>query len=466
MIPRLRRGPAASSSGFDRRLLAPIILGAILNPINSSMVAVALVPIGIAFGAPPTQTAWLVSGLYLATATGQPVVGRMVDVFGPRRLYLAGTSLVGLAGVLGALAPSLGVLVASRVLLGFGTCAGYPAAMYLIRSESDRTGQESPTGVLTALAVSTQTIAVIGPSLGGLLIGLGGWRTIFAVNVPLAAAGVALGWRRLPTVERPARTGGFDLAGMVLFAAAITTLLLFLMHPSHWYLVALAVAAGAGFAIRELRAAGEPFIDIRVLGGNLPLIATYARNVLTFIVSYSFLYGYTQWLEAGRGLSPSQAGLLLLPMFGIAIVVASISGRRPAVRGKLVVGGLAQVAACALLLLVHAASPIWVLVGIAVIVGVPQGLNSLANQNALYHQADPARMASSAGLLRTCTYLGAIVASAAGGAFFGGGIDTAGLHELAAFLVGVSVTFVAVTLADRSLARIGAPKAGLDLVNQ
>jgi MFS family permease len=468
MIPRVRRGRAAPSfSGFDRRLLAPMILGAILNPINSSMIAVALVPIGIAFGAPPTQTAWLVSGLYLATATGQPVVGRMVDMFGPRRLFLGGTALVGIAGVIGALAPSLGVLVGARVLLGFGTCAGYPAAMYLIRSESTRTGQDSPTGVLTALAVSTQTIAVIGPSLGGLLIGLGGWRTIFAVNIPLAIAGVVLGWLRLPTVERRAGTGGFDFPGMALFAAALTALLLFLMHPSRWYLVVLAIAAGAGFAVRELRAA-EPFIDIRVLGGNGPLIATYARNVLTFIVSYSFLYGYTQWLEAGRGLIPSGAGLLLLPMFGVAIVVASITGRHPAVRGKLVVGGLGQVVACALLLVVGADTPIWFLLGIAIIVGIPQGLNSLANQNALYFQADPDRMGSSAGLLRTCTYLGAIVSAAANGAFFGGGVDTAGLHEMAWFLVGVAVVFIALTLADRSLRRVGVPasEAELNLANQ
>jgi len=468
MIPRVRRGRAAPSfSGFDRRLLAPMILGAILNPINSSMIAVALVPIGIAFGAPPTQTAWLVSGLYLATATGQPVVGRMVDMFGPRRLFLGGTALVGIAGVIGALAPSLGVLVGARVLLGFGTCAGYPAAMYLIRSESTRTGQDSPTGVLTALAVSTQTIAVIGPSLGGLLIGLGGWRTIFAVNVPLAIAGVVLGWLRLPTVERRASTGGFDFPGMALFAAALTALLLFLMHPSRWYLVVLAIAAGAGFAVRELRAA-EPFVDIRVLGGNAPLIATYARNVLTFIVSYSFLYGYTQWLEAGRGLSPSGAGLLLLPMFGVAIVVASITGRRREVRGKLVVGGLGQVVACALLLVVGADTPIWFLLGIAIIVGIPQGLNSLANQNALYFQADPDRMGSSAGLLRTCTYLGAIVSAAANGAFFGGGVDTAGLHEMAWFLVGVAVVFIALTLSDRSLRRVGVPasEAELNLANQ
>ena len=193
-----RNEPRTEATSFNRKLFAPMILGSILNPINSSMIAVSLVPIGIAFGAPPSQTAWLVSALYLATATGQPVVGRLVDMFGPRRLFLAGTALTGIAGILGLLAPSFGVLVVARVILGFGTCAGYPAAMYLIRSEAKRTGQDSPASVLTALAVSSQTIAVVGPTLGGLLIGFGGWRTIFAVNIPLAIAGIILGLRRLP----------------------------------------------------------------------------------------------------------------------------------------------------------------------------------------------------------------------------------------------------------------------------
>jgi MFS family permease len=83
--------------GFDGRLFVPMMLGAILNPVNSSMIAVALVPIGAAFGVLPSATAWLVSALYLATATGQPVVGRLVDTYGPRRLFLAGATLVGIA---------------------------------------------------------------------------------------------------------------------------------------------------------------------------------------------------------------------------------------------------------------------------------------------------------------------------------------------------------------------------------
>lgn len=465
VLRRLRPGGAGRpADGFDRRLLAPMMLGAVLNPVNSSVISVSLVPIGAAFGAPPSQTAWLISALYLATSIGQPVVGRLIDLFGPRRLFLAGTALTGVAGVVGMLAPGLGVLVAARVLLGFGTCAGYPAAMYLIRSEARRTGRKSPAGVLTTLAVTTQTIAVIGPGLGGLLIGVGGWRATLAVNIPLALAGLYLGARRLPATPAPRRDAGrrpvgdLDLPGMGLFAAALLCLLLFLMNPGldAWYLPVLTAAAAAGFTWRELRA-GQPFIDVRVLGGNLPLLATYARALLSYIVSYVFLYGFTQWTQESRGLSPSQAGLVQLPLFVTAIVVSTLTGRRPAVRGKLLVGAVGQLTAGGLLLLLHDHSPLWAIVAVVIVLGIPQGLNSLALQNAVLHQADAERMGSSAGLLRTFGYLGAIVAAAANGAFFGQRADTGGLHQLAWFLLAVSALFLALTVADRSLRRLGAP---------
>jgi len=461
---RGRPGPGPGE-GFDRRLIAPLVAGSLLNPINSSMIAVALIPIGVALGESPARTVWLVSALYLATAVGQPVVGRLVDLYGPRPLYLVGTALVGIAGTLGALAPSLGVLVAARVLLGFGTCAGYPAAMFLIRSESRRTGHDSPNGVLTVLAVASQTIAVVGPTLGGLLIGLGGWRTVFTVNIPLSLVCLVLGSRRLPRTPAPereargGRTSRVDLAGMALFAATLTSLLLFLMSPQvgHLSLLALTAAAATGLVVRELRVV-EPFIDPRSFVGNVPVLATFGRNLLTYVVSYAFIYGFTQWLEGGRGLTATQAGLVLLPMFLTAIVVSAITGRRKEVRGKLLVGSAAQIVACALLLQVRTGSSIWLLVVVGLVVGVPQGLNSLANQNALYHQSDPARMGSSAGLLRTFMYLGAMIASAANAAAFRHGASTAGLHHLAVFMLCAAVPLLAATLLDRSLRLVGLPQ--------
>ncbi|MGW7337167.1 MFS transporter [Streptomyces sp. NPDC054808] len=438
-----------------------MLLGSVLNPINSTIIAVALVPIGRAFGAPAAQTAWLVSALYLATSLGQPVVGRLIDVFGPRRLFLLGTGLVGVAGVVGALSPNLGVLIGARVLLGFGTCAGYPAAMALVRSEAERTGRDSPGGVLTALAVANQTIAVVGPLLGGLLIAVGGWRATFALNVPLAVAAVLLGLLRLPRTDPAsgsARHGHLaarlDLPGMGLFAAMLVTLLLFLMnlHPRDWYLLALSAAAAAAFAIRELRAAA-PFVDLRVLGGNTPLLATYGRALVAYVVAYAFLYGFTQWTEEGFGLTPFHAGLVQMPMFLLAIGVSIVSGRSTGVRGKLLLGAAGQIVACLVILTLTGDSPLWTLLLVALVFGVPQGLNNLALQNSVYFQADPERTASSAGLLRTFAYIGSMVASSATAASFGQRADTGGLHRLAWVMLGAGVLYLLLTLFDRTLGR-------------
>jgi len=450
------RATRPAPTGFDRRLIAPMVLGSVLNPINSSMIAVALVPIGIAFGAPPSETVWLVSALYLATAVGQPVIGRLVDMHGPRRLYLIGTALVGIAGVMGALAPSLGVLIAARVLLGFGTSAAYPAAMQLTRSEAERTGEDSPAGVLTALAVSAQTVSVIGPTLGGFLIGVGGWRAIFTVNVPLSVACLVLGALRLPRMSKDKDTAGtrrdVDPPGMLLFAVMLVSLMMFLTAPklSEWYLPLLSAAAAVAFARRELRVP-EPFVDLRVLGGNLPLVTTYIRQFLGYTTSYAFLYGFTQWLEEGRGLHASAAGLVLLPLSVTALGVSTLTGRREAVRAKLLVGGVVQIAGCAALFLVGSGSPVWLLLVVGAVLGVPQGLLGLAGQNALYRQAEPARIASAAGLLRTFMYLGALAASAATAAFFPHRADTPGLHGLALFMGIGSALLLAITLPDRSL---------------
>ncbi|WP_374103130.1 MFS transporter [Streptomyces sp. B93] len=456
-LARRSHGPRQGErSGFDRRLIALMILGSVLNPVNSSMLAVALIPIGRAFDAPPSQTAWLVSGLYLATAVGQPVIGRLVDTFGPRRLYLLGTALVGAAGLLGTLAPNLWVLVASRVLLGFGTSAAFPASMSLLRSESERTGEKSPSGVLTALSISNQVFAVVGPALGGLLIGTGGWHLIFGINVPLSLACLVLGALWLPRATPPARATRTDTTGMLLFAGSLTAFMFFLMDPAaaHWYLPVLGLVTGAVFVRRELRT-DEPFMDLRVLGGNIPLLATFTRQLLAYTTSYAFFYGYSQWLQEGRGLNASQAGLLLLPLSATAIGVTALTGRRGQVRGKLVVGAVCQCLGVAALLLLGGDSPVWLLVLLSAAVGIPHGLIGLANQNALYAQADPARMGSSAGLLRTFMYLGALFASAANAVFFRDGATSAGLHSMAWLLVGVTAVFLLACVADRSLGRVG-----------
>ncbi|KJL34067.1 MFS transporter [Microbacterium azadirachtae] len=463
-MPSAPIGGPAPAGRFDRRLLAPMMVGSILNPINTAIIAVALTPIGLALGAPARETVWLVSSLYLATAIGQPLVGRLVDIFGVRSLFLLGAVLVTAAGAIGLFAPenrdSIWWLVAARVILGLGTCAGYPAAMHMIRAEGDRTGLASPAGILTLLSVTTQTIAVIAPALGGVLVGAWGWRATFAVNVPLGLATLLLGALFLPRrtglepeVEDRPRIDGI---GILLFAVTMLTLLVFLQNiaPALIWLLVVALAAGVVFVWWERRIP-DPFIDVRVLSGNRPLLLSYVRSLLTATISYTFVYGFTQWLEDGRGLSPTIAGLVLLPVFAAGIAVALAFGRRPEVVGKLLVGSAAQLVAGILVLFMTGSSPIWFLVLAMLVLGIPQGLNNLAIQNSLYFQAEPARIASSAGLLRTFFYLGAIVSSVIYGNVYGARATTEGLHVLGWVVVGIAAMFLLITVFDRSLARIG-----------
>ncbi|WP_456598580.1 hypothetical protein [Blastococcus sp. SYSU DS0616] len=123
------------------------------------------------------------------------------------------------------------------------------------------------------------------------------------------------------------------------------------------------------------------------------------------------------------------------------------------------VGALTQAAVAGLLLAVGAGSLGWLLVVVTLTAGLPLGLIGLANKNAVYVQADPARTASSAGLLRTFTYLGAIVAMPVIGLAFPSRADTAGLHTLALVMLGLAVVLLVLTPADRGLRRVGSGDA-------
>jgi len=139
--------------GFGRRFVSAVAFGSVLNPVNSSIIAIALVAIGHTFAVGSRTTAWLVSALYLATAIGQPTMGRLADRLGPRRVYLAGSGLVVVGGVIGWAATSFGILVAARVIIGLGASAAYPAAMALIRRQSLRLDRPAPGRVLGILAI-------------------------------------------------------------------------------------------------------------------------------------------------------------------------------------------------------------------------------------------------------------------------------------------------------------------------
>lgn len=464
--------PAAGTAGeshepadpFGPRLMAPLLIGSVLNPVNSTMIATGLVAIGHDFGVGAAQTAWLVASLYLASAVAQPAMGRLADLLGPRRVFLSGLLVVCAAGLVGALAPAFGWLIASRVLLGIGTSAAYPAAMALLRAQSFATGRETPRPVLGRLSLASLGSAAVGPVLGGVLTATAGWRAIFAVNVPLALIGITLALLWLPrtrmtsgedgAADAGARTAGaaFDPLGIALFTATLTTLMIFLMDLArpNWALLPVVLVLAGVLTWWQLRRP-RPFIDLRMIGRNRSLALTYLRHGSAYLVIYMVMYGYAQWLEEGHGYSASRAGLIMLPMSGAAAVCSLLGARTKGIYAPLVLAAVLLAAGSGVLLLADESTPLVALLLAAVLFGLPQGLSSTGNQAAVYTQAPPTGVGAAAGLQRTSQYLGAITAAGLIGLFYGQRATAAGLHGIAMVAGALSLAVLVLTATDRAL---------------
>ena len=341
-------GPASGTPGespFSWRFTTPLFIGSALNPVNSSLIATALLPIAHGLGVPLGQTAALVTALYLASAIAQPTAGKAAEVFGPRRVFIAGIIGVAIGGLVGGFAQDLLTLLVSRVLIGLGTSCAYPTAMLLIRHRARDAGLDRPPGgVLGGLQIAGTATASLGLPVGGILVGSLGWRSVFFINVPVALIALVTTLAWVPAdgpLSRPLRArdvaSRLDLAGIAGFAAAMIALLLFLfgLPALHWYLLAISLVLWAALVLWELRAA-TPFLDIRLLVSNKALTSTYLRLGLLLMCVYLVLYGITQWIEAVRGLNETEAGLVLLPMTLVTGLVVAPVSRRNLVRGPII----------------------------------------------------------------------------------------------------------------------------------
>ncbi|MFB9831623.1 MFS transporter [Actinoallomurus acaciae] len=453
--------PARGVEPFTWTFTAPLYVGASLNPINSSIIATALVPIASGLHVSVGSTSVLVTSLYLTSAIAQPTAGKLAEALGPRRIFLSGILLVLLGGLIGGLGRDLAMLTVARVLVGIGTSAGFPSAMVLIRRRATDAGLTSPPGgVLGGIAIAGMATAAVGPPIGGLLVGAAGWRWAFLINIPVTALAMAMGVRWVP--RDPVREGGprgfreiaarIDLPGIVGFAAAMTSSIVFLMSLPHadWYALAVFVVAAVPTVWWELRTT-RPFFDLRELASNGALGRTYLRQAFTLLGVYTVMYGMTQWMEAARGISTEDAGLLLLPMGAVSALLSRPLASRNLVRGPLIASAVSMLAGSVGIVLLTSHGPVLAIVSVSLIFGVASATTTVGNQTALYLSASPEQIGTASGLFRTFGYLGTIVSAVATSVVFRHGADDHGLHTLGAVLVAAGVVVLLLTVLDRRL---------------
>ncbi len=332
----------SGGSGFGPKLLVPVLVGPLLNPINTTMVSVALAPISRDLGIGAAQAIWLVAALYLASAVAQPTMGKLADRFGPKKVFLSGLVIVGVAGVVPEFLTGFGGAVTARVLIGIGTSSAYPAALTTLRQHSARIGKPTPPLVLGALSITSLVSAAAGPPLGGALIAAFGWHAIFLVNVPLAVFGIVVSLLWLPSDRlRPQNDDdlpvlqALDPVGMLLMTGTVSALLVFLLDLSAglWWLLGTAVVLLVALVLWELRAV-KPFVDVRLLARNGALSRTYVRLFLVYLLAYTMTYGFSQWVQDVAGYSSDAAGYIQLPAAIVAGIASFLVARKTAVRGR------------------------------------------------------------------------------------------------------------------------------------
>ncbi|RCV49784.1 MFS transporter [Marinitenerispora sediminis] len=436
-----------------RRLVAGVMLGTLLNALNSSMIALALVPIARHYGTGLATAVWLVSGFYLAATVCLPLMGRLADRFGPRRVFVSGLALVCATCALAPLAPNMGVLIAARVLLAVGTSVAFPSAMAVLRAALPG---GPPQSALAMIAAANSASAAFGPVIGGVLVQTWGWQAIWLVNVPVTLAGIALALALLPKAPPsaaepgPGALAGLDLPGIAAFVLAMGGLIGFLLSVAaapEWVLLPLAAAGAAALVRRELRTA-HPFLDLRMLGANRRLLGVFAQNAAVNVVFYLGFIGLPQWLQAARGDSAGAAGLAVLPIAGVGVLAMPLVTRLLRRNGEgvvLTVGSLALLAGSLGLLLAHADTPLLLLLPLTLLLGVPNAFNNLGLQSAMYRAAPGEQIGVAAGLFQTFRYVGSIGASVVVGVVFTHEVTDAGLRQIALVMAAVSAVLVVVS---------------------
>lgn len=420
------------------RFMLPLVLGTMMNPLNSTMLSTALITLCSSFHITIGSGAILITSLYVTSTIAQPLMGRLADIYSAKNINMLGFILVLIATIIGIFAPSISWLVVSRIFLGLGTSAAYPSAITLINKKYAGENKEVPGSILGIVAVTSQVSMVLGPTLGGLLTESFGWRGIFFINIPWVLVGMFLS-RSLPdfpAVKSEIEGNLFkklDTIGILLFSTFLLSLLYLLIdHRMIILSIGLVILTFALLVIWEWKQQ-SPFIDIKLLVHKPALSLVYVRTLATNYILYLTLYAMPQWIEGVKHIMPAKTGLILLPMTLMAITMGLVVSKCNKPVFQNVLGVLIMMIACGGILLLNVSTPIYLVIGFLLIVGVADGVNMIANQSLLNREAPLAQKGVSFGLYRTAGYIGAIISSTQLKTLFHNGITDGSFHQIGYF---------------------------------
>ena len=331
-------------------ILISLLLAAFAINLDTTIVNVALPSLVRELHASNSQLQWVVDAYNLLFAASVLAAGSLSDRFGRKGMLLAGLSVFGLASLAGGLTDGPGQLIAARAVMGVGSAMVFPSTLSLLSNVFTERGERARAiglwGAITGAAIA------LGPIVGGWLLELFDWRSIFFAMAPIAALAGFLVARYVPTSRDP-HAARIDRAGFALSTATVGLLVYTIIEaPNHGWgsartigSFALTALLAAAFVARERRTE-EPMLDL-ALFRNLRFTAASVSVAISFFALSGFIFLVTQYFQFLKGYGPLSTGIRLLPVASF-VAISSIVGAKLAVRfgTKLVVAsGLLSMAA-------------------------------------------------------------------------------------------------------------------------
>ena len=369
------------------QLSASIVAGlaAFLAPFMGASVNIALPSIGREFQADAVMLGWVATAYILAAAVFLVPFGKLADIHGRKRIFLAGILVYTAASVLCALAASTWALIGFRILQGLGAALIFGTSVAILTSVFPPGQRGKALGLNTA---STYLGLSLGPVLGGLLTQQFGWRSIFVINFPLGIIIIVFVLTMLKGEWAEAKGERFDLFGAAFYGCTLVAVMLGfsrLPQKTGFLLFAAGITLAAGFVLRETKA-GSPLLKIELFREN----RVFAFSNLAALINYSatFAVGFfvSLYLQYLKGMSPRSAGLILIAQPIVMTVFSPFAGRfSDKIEPRIVASIGMAVSSLGLLLLAFLRADtalIFVLVSLAVL-GFGFALFSSPNTNAV-----------------------------------------------------------------------------------